>query len=129
TPGCVPDCASSSQPSHRVAYALEWIHVRRRLFRIAFSTGNGSDVEDSFHFRSMEFVTQTGGVSGQFQTIGRDGGRGKMRTLPSEETLVAAYWRRLARSYRKTRCRKTPKAFPVRSAPRSAATFWRSKTR
>src|SRR5262249_20534104 len=70
----------------------------RCLVRAAFQRRNRSDAEDSFRFRSPEIVTEAGGIPGQFQTVDRMRGRGEMNTFPSEEALVAAYWRRLARS-------------------------------
>ena len=75
-----------------MAYAVGSAYVGRRQVRTAFQTGNRSDTEDSFRFLSPEIVTEAGRIPGQFQTINR--GRGaKMRTFPSEEALVAAYWR------------------------------------
>src|SRR5262249_33485886 len=73
-------------------------HVGRGLFRAAFSRGNRGDAEDPFDFRSSKSLAQSGGVSRQFQTVGGERRDYGMRTFPTQEALVAAYWRKLASS-------------------------------
>src|SRR5262245_18441076 len=99
TPGSSPHCDSNSLSAHCVANAVGSGYVGRRQVRAAFQTGNRSDIEDSFHFRSAHIVTEAGGIPRQLQTIGREGGRDKIKTFLSEEALVAAYWRKLARRH------------------------------
>src|SRR5262245_5057788 len=103
-----------------MAYAVGSAYVGRRLVRTAFQRRNRSDTEDSLRFRCPEIGTKAGGIPWQLQTISRERGCNKMKTFLSEEALVAAYWRRLARSIDKPRARKRRRLSRLKSGVRSA---------
>ena len=98
-----------------MAHPVESAYVGRRFLRPPFETRNRSDPEDSFRLRSAEFITEVGGIPGQFQTIGRERGDSTMKAFPSEQALVAAYWRRLARSIDRTADGKRKKSSLLKS--------------